>query len=98
MQNIIDNSYHYELVDENLNHYKYEFVSLVEHEIPKRVSLRPIQNTEYYNLGFGDIKLNEKGEEVTDEKAKNINVTDGDKILATALTCGLDFLTKFPDK
>jgi hypothetical protein len=93
MQDILDNAYPYELVDQKPEHYKYDFVSVVEKEIPKRVSIRPIMN-DYYNLGFGNIKVNNTGQEYIDDKAKNENKVDGDKILCTALSCSLDFLIR----
>ena len=93
MQEILDNSYPYELVDVKPEHYKYDFVSVGIKEIPKRVSIRPIWQ-EYYNLGFGNIKINDNGEEEIDDTAKNDNKTDGDKILCTALSCSLDFLIR----
>ena len=97
MQEIIDNSYPYQLVDTNPDHFKYSFVSSGIKEIPKRVSIRPVINN-YYNLAFGDIKINENGEEYIDDKSRNENKVDGDKILCTALICSLDFLTRFDDK
>lgn len=92
MQDIIDNSYNYALVDSNPANIKYEFVSEGSAEVPKRVSIRPIFHG-YYNLGFGDIEINDEGVEKVNDKAKNVNKADGKKIINTALLCSFDFLS-----
>ena len=62
MNDIINSSYNYELVDDNPDNTKYDFVSLGNFEIPKRVSIMPI-GYGFYNLGFGDLTIKENGEE-----------------------------------
>lgn len=95
MQEIIDHSYLFELVDDDPICYKYDFVSEGTQEVPKRVSIRNITQAYplFYNLGFGDILVDEEGQENINDKARNINKTDGDKILNTAFLCCLDFLS-----
>lgn len=95
MQELIANSYAFELVDDDTAYYKYDFVSEGVTEVPKRVAIRKIPGagSSVYNLGFGDITISEDGTETIDDKARNVNKTEGNKILSTAFLCAIDFLS-----
>ena len=95
MRKLIANSYDFERVDSHHKHYKYDFVSIGKEsiEIPKRVSIRTIDYNGFYNLGFGDIVINEDGTERIDDKSKNLSKVNPDYVLNTALLCGADFLS-----
>lgn len=99
MQNLINNSYKFELVDDNHEHYKYDFLSIGETalEIPKRVSIRTINYNGFYNLGFGNFSIQEDGTEIVDDRSRNINKANADTILNTALLCGAHFLSSTTD-
>jgi len=100
MEDLINESYAFELVDNNPLHTKYDFVSNDEKEIPKRIAIikYPQPGLErYYNLGFGNISINENGIESISDMSRNNNKNDTDKVLKTVFTCALDFLSTSPD-
>lgn len=99
MQELINNAYKYALVDNDQKSFKYDFISTGISEVPKRVNIRQISQDypQFYNLGFGDISISANGEELVEDKNRNSNITDGNKILSTAFLCAIDFLTNVDD-
>lgn len=100
MEDLINESYEFEQVDDNPSHTKYDFVSKGLQEIPKRVAIikYPHPGLErYYNLGFGNIFIDENGVELISDMSRNNNKSDTDKVLKTVFTCALDFLSNSPD-
>ncbi len=100
MEDLINESYEFERVDNDPSHTKYDFVSNGEKEVPKRIAMikYPQQGLErYYNLGFGNIFIDENGEESISDMSRDNNKNDKDKVLKTVFTCALDFLSTSPD-
>lgn len=100
MKNLINESYEYEKVDDNPLHTKYDFISIGNKEIPKRVAIVKYPHAgleRYFNLGFGNIYINEKGEESISDMSRDNNKNDKEKVLKTVFTCALDFLSTFPE-
>lgn len=99
MEDLINESYEFEQVDSNPLHTKYDFVSKGEREIPKRIAIikYPQPGLErYYNLGFGNIFIDENGLESISDMSRENN-KDGKKVLKTVFTSALDFLSTSPD-
>jgi hypothetical protein len=99
MQDIIADSCVFEQVDDNEDHVKYDFVSVGEKDIPKRVSFvryhhKGLEN--YFNLGLGNLSITEEGEEEISDMSRINNKDDSDRVLKTALTCVLDFYLAYP--
>ncbi len=100
MGDLINESYEFEQVDKNSSHTKYDFVSIGIKEIPKRVAIikYPQSGLErYYNLGFGNIYIDENGKESISDMSRENNRDDKNKVLKTVFTCALDFLSNSPD-
>lgn len=94
MDELLNQSYTFEVVDENPINYKYDFVSIGEKEVPKRVSVIKYPNLDgYYNLGFGNINISDDGKETISDMSRDNNKTDADKVLSTVFGCALDFLS-----
>ena len=96
MDNLIVDSYDYECVDDTEGSFKYDFVSLGEIEVPKRVLIQRYPNPgleRYFNLGFGNIHIDDAGIEHISDMSRNNNKGDSDKVLKTVFTCVLDFLS-----
>lgn len=94
MDELLNQSYPFEVIDENPLNFKYDFVSLGEKEVPKRVSVIQYTNLDgYYNLGFGNISIAEDGKETISDMSRDNNKTDADKVLITVFGCALDFLS-----
>lgn len=100
MENLINDSYNFELVDADPKSFKYDFVSVGEKEIPKRVVITQFENRgleRYFNLGFGNISIDEDGIEQISDMSRDNNKNDADKVLKTVFTCALDFLSVKPE-
>lgn len=100
MEDLINESYEFEQVDNNPLHTKYDFVSNGEKEIPKRIAMikYPHPGLErFYNLGFGNIFIAENGNESISNMSRDNNKNDKDKVLKTVFTCALDFLSTSPN-
>lgn len=100
MENLINESYEYEKVDDNPSHTKYDFISIGKKKIPKRVAIIKYPHfglERYFNLGFGNIYINGAGHESISDMSRDNNTNDKDKVLKTVFTCALDFLSTFPD-
>lgn len=100
MEDLINDSYEFEQVDNNPAHIKYDFVSRGIKEIPKRVAIvkYPQPGLEkYYNLGFGNIFIDQNGKELISDMSRENNKNDQIKVLKTIFTCALDFLSNYPD-
>lgn len=100
MEDLINESYEFEQVDNNPLHTKYDFVSKGEKQIPKRIGIRKYPQLgleRYYNLGFGNIIIDENGIESISDMSRNNNKNDKDKVLKTVFTCALDFLSTSPN-
>jgi hypothetical protein len=94
MDELLSMSYPFELIDDNPINYKYDFVSVGEKEIPKRVAVIKYSNLEgIYNLGFGNITISDMGHESISDMTRDNNKTDADKVLSTVFSCALDFLS-----
>lgn len=94
MDELFNQSYTFEVVDGNPTNYKYDFVSVGEKEVPKRVSVIQYPNLYgYYNLGFGNITISDTGEEAISDISRDNNKNDADRVLATVFGCALDFLS-----
>lgn len=99
MEDLINESYEFEQVDNNPLHTKYDFVSKGKKQIPKRISIRKYPHAgleRYYNLGFGNIFIDEDGKESISNMSRDNN-NDKDKVLKTVFTCALDFLSGSPN-
>ncbi|WP_394773258.1 DUF6934 family protein [Flavobacterium sp.] len=100
MENLINSSYEFELVDNNLTNVKYDFVSIGKRQIPKRVAFRQYDALgleKYYNLGFGNLSIDENGNEKVSDMSRENNLGDKDRVLNTVFTCALDFLSLSPN-
>ena len=100
MEDLINESYEFEQVDSNPLHTKYDFVSIGEKEIPKRIAMikYPQPGLErFYNLGFGNIFIDENGLESISDMSRENNKNDKNKVLKTVFTCALDFLSNSPN-
>lgn len=105
MSDFIEDSYPFELVDQNPYNWKYDFVSIgtessKHKKVPKRViiSVLNIKGFEsYYNLGLANIKIDKNGFERLSDMSRDNNKNDKDKVLKTVFTCALDFLSYSPD-
>ena len=100
MQDLINESYEFEQVDNNPLHTKYDFISSGEKDIPKRIAMikYPHPGLErFYNLGFGNIFIDKNGRETISDMSRDNNKDDRDKVLKTVFTCALDFLSTSPD-
>ena len=76
MEDLLNESYEFEQVDNNPTHTKYDFVSRGIKEIPKRVSIvkYPQPGLErYYNLGFGNICIDKNGRESISDMSRENN-------------------------
>jgi hypothetical protein len=94
MDELLNQSYPFEVVDGNPFNYKYDFVSIGEKEVPKRVSVIQYPSLEgYYNLGFGNITISDDGIEAVSDMSRDNNKSDADKVLTTVFGCALDFLS-----
>lgn len=71
--------------------YFYSFISEGEYSIVKQISFSPIDNLQTYNLGFGNVEINLKGERVINDKS-DINNNDFNKVIATVFDCLVHFL------
>lgn len=96
MEELFEKSYSFEQVDDNLQSIKYDFVSVGEKDVPKRVvltnyNLVGLEN--YYNLGFGNIYIDDDGNETISDMSRENNSGDKDKVLSTVFTCTIDFLS-----
>ncbi|WP_024566658.1 DUF6934 family protein [Elizabethkingia anophelis] len=97
---LADEIYNYEQVDSNPSSTKYEFISVGEKEIPKRVHLMQYHHpglTQYYNLGFGNIYIDDEGIENVSDMSRDNNRSDANKVLKTTLMCTVDFLSDNKD-
>ncbi|MBF4517490.1 hypothetical protein IRZ71_14085 [Flavobacterium sp. ANB] len=100
MEDLINESYEFEQVDNNPLHTKYDFLSKGEKQIPKRIAIRkyPQPGLErYYNLGFGNIFIDKNGIESISDMSRDNNKNDKNKVLKTVFTCALDFLSTSPN-
>lgn len=100
MEDLINSSYEFEQVDNNLANVKYDFVSIGQKEVPKRVAIRQYEGLgleKYYNLGFGNLSIDENGVEKISDMSRDNNTLDKDKVLKTVFTCTLDFLSTCPE-
>lgn len=100
MEDLINESYEFQQVDKNPSHVKYDFVSIGKKKIPKRVAIRKYPQLgldRYYNLGFGNILIDENGEESISDMSRENNKNDKNKVLKTVFTCALDFLSTSPN-
>ncbi|TPG37802.1 DUF6934 family protein [Flavobacterium pectinovorum] len=100
MEDLINSSYDFELVDNNLTNIKYDFVSSGKRQILKRVALRQYEAfglEKYYNLGFGNLSIDEYGNEKISDMSRENNLGDKDKVLQTVFICALDFLSISPN-
>ncbi|MCI9843993.1 DUF6934 family protein [Flavobacterium pectinovorum] len=100
MEDLINESYEFEQVDNNPLHAKYDFVSKGKKQIPKRIAIVKYPQPgleQYYNLGFGNISIDENGIESISAMSRDNNKDDKDKVLKTVFTCALDFLSTSPD-
>lgn len=94
MDELLNQSYPFEVVDGNPINYKYDFVSIGVQEVPKRVSVIQYTNLEgYYNLGFGNINISDDGIETISDMSRDNNKNDADRVLSTVFSCALDFLS-----
>jgi hypothetical protein len=99
MESLINEAYEFEQVDDNKSNVKYDFVSIGEKEVPKRVAIIQYQNKgleKFYNLGFGNISIDDEGNEQISDMSRENN-TDKDKVLKTVITCTLHFLSNYPN-
>lgn len=100
MEDLINESYEFEQVDDNPSHTKYDFVSRGTKEIPKRVAIVKYPQPgldNYYNLGFGNISIDQHGKELISDMSRENNKNDQNKVLKTVFTCALDFLSNYPN-
>jgi hypothetical protein len=100
MEDLINESYNFEQVDDNQTNIKYDFVSIGLKEVPKRVAIIQYKNAgleRYYNLGFGNLTIDENGTESICDMSRDNNRHDKDKVLKTVFCCTLDFLSVYPD-
>ncbi|MDR7208864.1 DUF6934 family protein [Flavobacterium piscis] len=100
MEDLINESYDFEQVDNDPLHTKYDFVSNGKKDIPKRIAMikYPHPGLErFYNLGFGNIFIDENGNESISDMSRDNNKDDKDKVLKTVFTCALDFLSTSPN-
>lgn len=96
MDSLIKESYNYECVDDTDGSYKYDFVSVGEKEVPKRVFIQRYSNEgleRYFNLGFANITIDDEGNETISDMSRDNNKNDSDKVLKTVFTCALDFMS-----
>ena len=99
MKEIIEDAYDFELVDDNPMNLKYEFISIGEKPILKRVAFSNYNSfglNNIYNLGFGNLIVLENGEESVLDLSRDNNKKDKRKVLNTVFTCVLDFLIQNP--
>lgn len=102
MQNLISQSYKYNYVnnEKSSEDIVYEFISLGDLEINKRVTISKIGGalSDYYNLALNDYSVDEEGVE-TESYMSRVDNKDDEKVLLTSFVCALDFLTmeKFKD-
>ena len=99
MKEIIEDAYEFELVDDNPMNLKYEFISIGEKPILKRVAFNNYKSlglNNIYNLGFGNLNVHENGEESVFDLSRDNNKHDKTKVLNTVFTCVLDFLIQNP--
>lgn len=97
MEELLKESYNFQLVDADPKHTKYDFVSVGTKEIPKRVSIQQYEYKgleRYFNLGFSNIEILDNGQEVLSDMSRKNNKTDKDKVLKTVFVCALDFLSE----
>ena len=95
MKEIIEDAYEFELVDDNPFKIQYHFRSRGAKEIIKRVEFVSYSDfglDHVYNLGFGNLVMNEHGEEVITDLTRDNN-NDNQKVLNTVFSCALNFLT-----
>ena len=100
MEDLINESYEFEQVDNNPLHTKYDFVSNGEKDIPKRIAMIKYPHIgleKFYNLGFGNIFIDKNGKELISDMSRDNNKADKDKVLKTVFTCALDFLSTSPE-
>lgn len=100
MEELFENSYPFEQVDANDMCVKYDFVSVGAKEIPKRVNITNYGLDglgKYYNLGFGNITIDDEGIETISDMTRENNKDDKKKVLSTVFTCALDFLSSNKD-
>ena len=96
MEDIVDESYEFEEIDNTETNVKYDFVSKGDKEVPKRVMLTKYELLgleNYYNLGFGNLSIDKDGIEHISDMSRDNNKDDKDKVLKTVLTCTLDFVS-----
>ncbi|MCB9234817.1 MAG: hypothetical protein H6581_24400 [Bacteroidia bacterium] len=98
MNNLLEQSYQFELVSADSKLVKYDFVSVGEKEVPKRVVIVAYEELPgYFNIGFGNLFITEDGSEFIEDMSKANNKGDVDKLLITVFACGLDFLSTNPN-
>lgn len=98
MSKLLDQAYQFELVDDNSNSVKYDFVSIGEIEVPKRVAIVPLEEfSEYFNIGFGNLTIDRNGREEIEDMSRDNNKQDGKRVLITVFACCLDFLSNHPN-
>jgi len=93
MEEIINLSYNYELIESSDKRVAYNFTSKGEKDIIKRVFFDKIDETTIYNLSFGNVVITEEGEDITDKSRDNNS--DVNKVLSTVFTCTIDFLSRY---
>ena len=96
MADIVEDAYEFEQVDGCKSNIKYDFVSIGEKEVAKRVAI--IQFThpgleKYFNLGFGNISIDNLGNETVSDMSRDNNKDDKNKVLMTVMTCALEYLS-----
>ena len=100
MEDIVDESYEFEEIDNTETNVKYDFVSKGDKEVPKRVMLTKYELPgleNYYNLGFGNLSIDKDGIEHISDMSRDNNKDDKDKVLKTVLTCTLDFVSNLSE-
>ncbi|MGV0940920.1 DUF6934 family protein [Empedobacter sp. ULE_I140] len=94
MEEIINQSYNYELIESSDKRVVYNFTSKGEKDIIKRVFFDKIfENSTIYNLSFGNVVITEEGEDITDKSRDNNS--DVNKVLSTVFSCTIDFLSRY---
>jgi len=100
MPTFLDDIYPFKLVDDNPEHFKYNFVSKGQKDITKRVSIRlcefPDYN-KYFYLEFGNITFNAQNEEKVCDMTRDNNKGDAGKVLKTVFACAFQYFSTFSD-
>ena len=98
MNEIIEDAYDFELTVSDESKIQYHFISRGKKDIIKRVEFVSYSDfglAQVYNLGFGNLVLNEHGEEVISDLTRDNN-KDNQKVLNTVFSCALNFLNSHP--